>query len=136
MDIDATGRFSIPFGLTPLRPGPLLLCGYTAGLAGETLASASLTLPVRATAPSRPQNLTLPRVRRTGGRAVCDPGRWSNRPTRFSYSWLLDGHGRRGAASRTLVLTRKLHGHGIQCRVTAWSSAGHGTALSPRLVIH
>jgi hypothetical protein len=49
MNIDASGAFSIPFGFTPAIPGPVLLCGYTAGLAGETLASDSLTLPVGTT---------------------------------------------------------------------------------------
>jgi hypothetical protein len=58
MNIDGSGAFSIPFGLTPAAPGPVLVCGYTAGLAGETLASGSLTLSVRAAGasnhPSKP----------------------------------------------------------------------------------
>ena len=44
MNVDASGAFSIPFGYTPATPGPVLLCGYTAGLAGETLASGSLNV--------------------------------------------------------------------------------------------
>ena len=58
MNVDASGAFSIPFGMTPAAPGPVLVCGYTAGLAGETLASDSLTLSVRAAGasnhPSKP----------------------------------------------------------------------------------
>jgi hypothetical protein len=54
MNIDASGAFSIPFGFTPAVPGPLLLCGYTAGLAGETLASDSLTVSV-GTSAGKPQ---------------------------------------------------------------------------------
>jgi hypothetical protein len=54
MNIDASGAFSIPFGFTPAVPGPLLLCGYTAGLAGETLAASSLTLSVGATGGNSP----------------------------------------------------------------------------------
>ena len=54
MNVDASGAFSIPFGFTPGTPGPVLLCGYTAGLAGETLALGSLTLPVRAAGVSAP----------------------------------------------------------------------------------
>jgi hypothetical protein len=47
MAVDGSGAFSIPFGFTPAVPGPVLLCGYTAGLAGETLAASSLMVTVR-----------------------------------------------------------------------------------------
>lgn len=134
-DSDATGKFSIPFGLTPLAPGPVLLCGYTAGLAGETLATASLTLPVRSSAPARPQSLAPPGLRRSGHQVICDPGRWSNSPTRFSFSWLVDGRGQRGTTGRALLVTRKLRGHKVQCSVTASNSAGRATALSSRFAI-
>jgi hypothetical protein len=132
---DQSGNFSIPVGLTPPAPGAVLLCGYTAGLAGETLASASLTLPVRAAATGRPRSLTAPHVRRSGGRLICDTGRWSNAPTRFSFAWRVDGRARRGAAGRTLAITRALRGHRVQCGVTASNGAGRATALSQRFAV-
>jgi hypothetical protein len=139
MDIDATGAFSIPFGLTPASPGPLLVCGYTAGLAGETLASASLTLPVQgaesAPAAATPRSLAAPRLKRSGSRVTCDTGRWSNSPTGFSFAWRVDGRTRRGAAGRTLAVTRTLRGHVVQCAVTASNGVGRSTALSQRLAI-
>ena len=135
-DSDAAGNFSIPFGLTPLAPGPVLLCGYTAGLAGETLATASMTLPVQSSAPATPQSLAPPHLRRSGHQVICDAGRWSNGPTRFSFAWLVDGRGQPGATGRILLVTRKLRGHKVQCRVTASNDGGRGTALSGRLSIH
>jgi hypothetical protein len=60
MNIDASGAFSIPFGFTPAVPGPLLLCGYTAGLAGETLASGSLTVSVGAAGTTQPTHPAKP----------------------------------------------------------------------------
>ena len=43
---DATGRFTIPVGITPTAPGSVLLCGYTDDGATNTLARASLRLDI------------------------------------------------------------------------------------------
>ena len=160
--IDATGNFSIPVGFVPEVPGPFLLCGYTAGLAGETLAAASVTIPVASAggapgggapggaapgspapgsagagsaAPGKPRNLAPPRLRRSGGRVICDAGRWANSPTRFTYGWLVDGHAKRGATGRSMAITRRLRGHKVRCGVSAANGTGRGTALSQTLAI-
>jgi hypothetical protein len=125
------------------------------------LASSSLTLPVQAPAPApapapppaptpmptprpapgsapalaKPGSIAAPRLRRSGGHVTCDAGRWSNSPTGFSFAWRVDGRTRAGATGRTLVVTRRLHGHVVQCAVTAANGAGRSTALSQRLAV-
>jgi hypothetical protein len=47
----------------------------------------------------------------------------------------MDGRTRRGTAGRTLVVTRALRGHIVQCVVIASNGAGRSTALSQRLAI-
>jgi hypothetical protein len=69
-------------------------------------------------------------VRRSGRKLVCQRGRWSNNPSRYSYGWLVNGKRKRGARGRTLGVTRKLRGRKVQCRVTAANAAGATTALS------
>ena len=147
---DPAGNFSIPVGFTPSGSGPLLVCGYTAGLAGETLAIASLTVTVQSPAPptppppipaapapaattpasTSPASVTAPRLTRTGRQLICATGSWSNNPTRFSYRWLIGGNPKPGAKGRTLVVTRRLRGHKVQCSVTATNAAGSRAALS------
>jgi hypothetical protein len=160
IDIEPDGNFSILVGLTPAVPGPALLCGYTAGLAGETLATASLTVTVqnspspipapgspapgspapgspapRGPAPGRPAVVAAPRLTRSGNRLRCGTGSWSNVPSRFSYRWLVGGKAKRGATGRTLLITPTLRGHKVQCAVTASNSTGRATAFSQRLAI-
>jgi hypothetical protein len=147
---DPAGNFSIPVGFTPSGSGPLLVCGYTAGLAGETLATASLTVAVQSAAPPtpapttpaptapapttpaavRPASVTAPRLTRAGRQLICGTGSWANNPTRFSYRWRVGGHTKPGARGRTLIVAGRLRGHKVQCSVTATNSAGSSTALS------
>ncbi len=121
---DATGHFSLPVGFTPWAPGEYLLCAYTDDGATSTLAAASLVLDVPGV---RPVNLSKPRVRRSAGKLVCRPGRWSGLPTRYRYRWRVDGHAaKRG---RTLAIKR-VHGRAVRCSVTASNAAGATTAVS------
>ena len=51
---DATGAFSSPFGLTPLRRGRYLICAYTADGSTNTFAVASKSLRVKAKRRAKP----------------------------------------------------------------------------------
>jgi hypothetical protein len=142
---DAAGNFSMPVAHTPRKPGRFLLCGYTDDGATTTLATASLALnvedaPVPAPSPSpspiaKPANLTRPRLTRSARKLVCSRGSWSNGPSRYSYRWLVNGKRKRGATGRTLAVTRALRGRRVQCRVTAFNTAGAAAALSRPLRI-
>jgi hypothetical protein len=44
---DATGRWSVPVGITPYAPGRALLCAYTTDGEATTLASASRIVTVK-----------------------------------------------------------------------------------------
>jgi hypothetical protein len=131
-EVDAAGNFSIPSVYTPTVPGRFLICGYTNDGATYTFTTASLLLNVQgAGSPAlKPENVNKPRVRRFGRKLVCNRGRWSNSPSRYSYGWLVNGKRKRGARGRTLGVTRKLRGRKVQCRVTAANAAGATTALS------
>ena len=148
-EVDELGLFSVPIGLTPLAPGPLLICAYSYNEVGFTLALASLTLDVTSSAPAPPPapaapatpaapaapavpaNVTPPRVSRSGRRLVCSPGTWSNDPSGYAYRWLVDG--KPGTRGRTLRVTRKLRGRRVQCSVTASNAGGGATAVSAKL---
>jgi len=142
---DASGNFSTPAGFTPGVSGPLLVCGYTVGLAGETLAAASLTVAVQDSAssspapstqaPGRPAVLTAPRLTRSGNRLTCGKGSWSNAPSHFSYRWLVGGRANSRASGQTLPVTRTLRRRKVRCGVTATNPAGSSTAMSNQLLI-
>ena len=144
-DVDAAGNFSMPVLHTPRKPGRFLLCGYTDDAAASTLATALLVMnvegasapgPTPAPAPTaKPVSVEKPRVRRSGKKLVCKRGTWSNKPSRYSYRWLVNGNRKRGASGRKLGVTRKLRGRKVQCRVTAYNAAGATTALSRPLRI-
>jgi hypothetical protein len=91
--------------------------------------------PPAAPAGAPPANVAKPRVTRSGKALICNPGRWSNHASAYTFGWLVDGQPRRGATGRTLGVTRKLRGHTVRCRVTAFNSTGRGTALSQGLAI-
>jgi hypothetical protein len=142
-DGDAAGNFSIPVAYVPRFAGRFLLCGYTADATLSTLATASLIMDVRGagapaptqspTAPqgvARPANVTKPRVRRSGGKLLCNRGRWRNSPSRYSYRWFVNGKAKRGASGRKLRVTRQLRGRRVQCTVTASNTAGATIARS------
>lgn len=133
-DEDAAGNFSMPVAYVPRLAGRFLLCGYTDDAATTTLATASLVMNVKGpSAPgptAKPVSVEKPRVRRSGTKLVCQRGTWSNKPSRYSYRWLVNGNRKRGASGRKLGVTRKLRGHTVQCRVTAYNAAGATTARS------
>ena len=144
-DVDSAGSFSMPIGYTPRTPGRFLICGYTNDGATATLTAAALTVDVQAAAtpapaPSstsqpaqrvdRPANVTQPRVTRSGRKLICNRGRWSNGPSRYSYRWLVNGRTKTGASGRKLGITRKLRGRRVQCTVTASNGAGETRVAS------
>jgi hypothetical protein len=134
-NVDAAGNFSLPFGYTPTKAGRFLLCGYTNDGATYTLARASMTVDVSggSTGVAKPANVTKPKLTRSGGQLVCSRGRWSNRPSRFSYSWFVDGKRKKGATGRRLAITRNLRNHAVLCKVTASNAGGSKTAASRAL---
>ena len=80
--VDGTGNFSIPVGITPSAPGPILLCGYTDDGFTNTLAIAPLLLeiepapgstptptPTSAPTPSTGRRATIPEETRAGIRS-------------------------------------------------------------------
>jgi hypothetical protein len=139
-NVDEAGNFSLPFAFTPTVAGRFLVCGYTNDGATATLATSFLTVDVAPAAPAagpsptrgvaRPANLRKPRVARSGRRLTCRRGTWSNRPSRYSYTWLVNGRRKRGASGGTLAVTRKLRGRRVQCRVRAANAGGVATAVS------
>jgi hypothetical protein len=146
---DGAGNFSMPVGYTPQKPGSLLLCGYTDDGATDTLAAASLSVPVgapaaggnapptAASAPAvRPANTARPRIFRSGHNLKCGIGSWSGGPTSYSYRWLVNGRTKSGATGRKLKVTRKLRGHRVQCSVKASNAAGGASAVSAPFRVH
>jgi hypothetical protein len=136
-NVDAAGNWSMPVVHTPTKPGRFLICGYTNDGATYTFTTASLLLNVQGAGnPAlNPENTNQPRVRRVGRKLVCNRGRWSNSPSRYSYGWLVNGKRKRGATGRTLAVTRALRGRRVQCRVTASNAAGAAAAVSRPLRI-
>jgi hypothetical protein len=151
-NVDAAGNWSMPLVHTPTMSGRFLICGYTNDGATYTFTTASLSLnaqggaapgsstpgPVQSpgSAPeqgtARPANVSKPRVTRSGRKLVCNRGRWSSGPTRFSYAWLVNGKAKKGARRQKLPITRKLRGRRVQCKVTASNAAGSSTVASAR----
>lgn len=130
-NVDAAGNWSQPFAFTPTKPGRFLICAYTNDGATYTHAMAALTVTVSdASGAAKPANVERPRVVVSRGRLECKRGRWSNRPTRYSYRWLVNGKRKQGANSRRLALTRSLRGRTVRCKVTAGNPAGAASALS------
>jgi hypothetical protein len=68
-------------------------------------------------------------VRRFGSKLVCSRGRWSNRPSRYSYGWVVNGKAKKGASGPKLRITRKLRDRAAQCTVTASNAAGATIAV-------
>jgi hypothetical protein len=146
-DVDSAGSFSMPIAYTPRTPGRFLICAYTNDGASYTLATAALIVNVQGagtpaptpspTSPApqlieKPANIEKPRVRRFGRKLICNRGRWSNSPSRYSYGWLVNGKAKKGASSQTLRLKRRLRGRAVQCTVTAHNAAGVTKAASRR----
>lgn len=147
-NVDAAGSFSLSFAFTPTQPGRFLVCAYSNDGATWTHTMASATVDVQAaptgrttTGPSqspgiaKPVNVKKPTIARSALRLACRRGSWSNRPSRYSYTWLVNGRPRRGASGHKLAITRKLRGRKVQCRVRAANAGGTGTAVSRPLRI-
>lgn len=138
-NVDAAGNFSLPFGYTPTKAGRFLLCGYTNDGATYTHTTASMTVDVSgdSTQPppgvARPANLTKPKLTRSRGQLVCSRGRWSNRPSRYSYRWFVNGKRKKGATGQRLAITRRLRNRTVVCKVTASNAGGSKTAASRAL---
>lgn len=136
------GSFSVVVKKVFDGSGPVLLCGYT-NWSYDTAANAQLSFTVLpsgggasggggggTTSPgARPTTVTKPRVSRAGTKLICTPGQWSN-AGKFSYTWLVNRKVELGARGRQLRISAGLHGHKVQCRVTASNAAGKTTAVS------
>jgi hypothetical protein len=143
-EVDWNGSFSQTIGYTPRLSGPWLVCAYTTDSTLGTLAVAAASLDVNAAAPTpspppagpstpaaaKPANTKPPRVTRSRGKLVCNPGRWSNATDDYAFRWSVDGKRRKGAEGRKFRLTRRLRGHRVACSVTASNAAGSTSAVS------
>ena len=109
-NVDAAGHYTLPVGFTPIITGPLLVCAYTYNEVGFTLAQASVTVNVQ---PPGAANARAPRVKRSGKRLVCRPGRAGR------VGWVVDGKTKPGAHHRKLRVTRAPRGHDLACTVTS-----------------
>jgi hypothetical protein len=147
--VEPDGSFSASMAWTPSRPGTWLICGYTDGGLGNTLATAAVTVKVAAASPGasapppgplpvagpRPVNTKAPRVTRSGSRLLCNRGRWTGTTGGYGYRWFVNGERKAGANGRKLVVTRGLRGRKLTCSVTASNAAGATTVVSrPRRV--
>ena len=123
INVDADGNYSLPVAFTPIVKGPLLVCAYTYNEVGFTLAQASVTVNVQGAdaAKARP-----PRVKRSGKRLVCRPGRAGR------VGWAVDGRAKPGAHRRTLRITRALRGHNVACTVTSGGITATSRAIAVR----
>jgi hypothetical protein len=143
--VDDAGRFANIIGFTPPAPGKWLVCAYSDDGYTNTLARASVTVdvaPAAAAAPpaaappapgggAKPANTKAPRVTRSRGKLVCNPGRWSNKTGSYTYRWFVNGKERKGAAGKKkLRVTRRLRGRKVTCDVTATNGAGTTTVVS------
>jgi hypothetical protein len=149
--VDSSGNFSNLNAYTPKAATSVLFCGYTDDGAGDTLAAASQIVDFQAASTGgaggggggqtgqtavKPANTAKPHVTRSGNRLRCRPGTWSGSPAEFAYHWLVGGKTKAGARSATLTVTHALHGHKVQCGVTASNSAGSASALSAPFHVH
>lgn len=141
--VDANGNFSIPFGYSPRIAGSHLLCAYSNDGATYTLAKSSLSVSVDAgdppppiapqpqrSTPTKPVNVSKPRVVRSARKLVCRRGTWSHSPRRFAYRWLVGGKKKRGATTSRLAITRSVRGRMVRCAVTASNAGGRTVAVS------
>jgi hypothetical protein len=126
---DSAGNFSMPVGYTPKAPGQVLLCGYTDDGATDTLATASTIVNIQR-ASAKPTNVTKPHITRSGNHLTCKHGSWSNKPSSYSYRWLVKGKAKKGARGRKLRVTGRLRGDKVRCKVAAANASGTTTAVS------
>jgi hypothetical protein len=72
---------------------------------------------------------------RVGAIARCTPGRWTARPSRFSYQWYRYGFILPSARSATYKVPSADAGKPLTCRVTAFGTYGARTARSPAAMV-
>jgi hypothetical protein len=135
---DASGNFSNPNAFTGTTAGAVLFCAYTDDAATNTLATASAITKITPATPQavRPANTGRPRVTRTHNTLSCSRGSWSNKPTSYTYGWLVNGKANPGARKAKLTVKRTLRGRSVRCTVKASNSAGAATARSAPFKVH
>lgn len=132
---DGNGAFTVPVGITPYAAGRIRLCTYIYDGEATTLAVAQLLLDIEpADRPAAPVRIGAPTVERAGPVLTCSTGSWSNRPTRYTFGWLVDGQ-RIGGAGQTLRIDRRLRGRLVSCRVVASNGAGATVSISRPLAM-
>jgi hypothetical protein len=137
----SSGPFRISQPYEPAGFGPLLVCAYSKYVTDDAAyASTQVQIkPADKPAPPRvsprpsapPRSLARPMVRLSHGRLTCTRGRWSNRPTQFTYRWKI-GRGRFGSARTKgrVALSAHRQGKAIVCSVTASNARGSARATS------
>ena len=132
---DSSGNFKAPVGINPYLPGQVWICAYIHDGETVTLATTSLMLTIsqKGSAAGRPASIVPPRITRTPGFLACSRGQWSNRPTRFAYTWFAGG--RRVGGGPRLETSAALRGRAVRCRVIASNGAGSATASSRSVVL-
>src|SRR5580765_6054269 len=132
---DSSGNFVTPVGIDPYLPGQVWICAYIHDGETVTLATTSLLLTIskNGSVVGRPASTAPPRIARMPGFLNCSRGQWSNRPTRFAYTWFAGG--RRVGAGPRLESSKALRGRTVRCSVTASNGAGSGSASSRPVVV-
>ncbi len=116
-----------------------------ASVAMKTLSPTLATKAVKVRGRPRAEAIAPPHIDPNvgaGGGNLCRPGQWAHYPYRYSYTWIAISVRRSG-----LRADRQLHtgpvfapaiedeGKDIECIVTAYNSAGSGTAVSNHYVV-
>ena len=128
---DSSGSFRTPVGINPYLPGHVWICAYIHD--GETVTLAATSMLLTISPGGRPASVMAPRITHVRGLLGCTRGQWSNKPTRFAYSWFADG--RRVGGGARLEPSAALRGRTVLCRVTASNGAGSGSASSRPVVV-
>lgn len=82
---------------------------------------------------SAPANTTIPYINgtpRLGQVVSCNPGVWTNFPTKYAYQWQRDGTNIVSATAAEYVVTTTDIGHVLTCAVTASNLGGSASATS------
>jgi hypothetical protein len=141
-----SGAFKITQPYEPGGFGPLLVCAYSKFVTDDAAyGSTEVRIAPAAkgkgkakgngggshSATARPKSVARPIVTRSHGRLRCSRGRWSNRPTQFTYRWKL-GSGAFGSARTSSRLTLPAHSRArtVVCSVTASNAKGSARATS------
>lgn len=109
--------------------GHLRICAYSVYGFLDDAAWATTEVTIAA-APGKPAVKTRPRVTRSGGRLLCSKGNWSNTPTSYQYRWVVLHKAGTAGRAASLAVSAKLHGHTVECSVTAKNATGSASATS------